>query len=60
MPLLEVEIPRGSADADIDINSPGLVLPGARCPAGSGLYAPLDGAAPIWTVPQPSTVNRRS
>lgn len=29
------------------------VLPGARCPALSGPYASLDGAAPIWTVPQP-------
>jgi uncharacterized protein (TIGR03032 family) len=28
------------------------VLPGARCPALSGPYASLDGAAPIWTVPQ--------
>ena len=30
------------------------VLPGARCPVLSGPYASLDGAAPIWTVPQPS------
>ena len=30
------------------------VLPGARCPALSGPYANLDGAAPIWTVPQPA------
>lgn len=29
------------------------VVPGARCPALSGPYASLDGAAPIWTVPQP-------
>jgi uncharacterized protein (TIGR03032 family) len=29
------------------------VVPGARCPALSGPYAGLDGAAPIWTVPQP-------
>ena len=29
------------------------VLPGARCPALSGPYAGLDGAPPIWTVPQP-------
>jgi uncharacterized protein (TIGR03032 family) len=29
------------------------VLPGARCPVLSGPYASLDGAAPIWTVPQP-------
>jgi len=28
------------------------VLPGVRCPALSGPYAGLDGAAPIWTVPQ--------
>jgi uncharacterized protein (TIGR03032 family) len=28
------------------------VLPGARCPVLSGPYASLDGAAPIWTVPQ--------
>jgi uncharacterized protein (TIGR03032 family) len=28
------------------------VLP-ARCPTLSGPYASLDGAAPIWTVPQP-------
>jgi uncharacterized protein (TIGR03032 family) len=31
------------------------VLPGARCPVLSGPYAALDGAAPIWTVPQPGT-----
>jgi uncharacterized protein (TIGR03032 family) len=30
------------------------VVPGARCPALSGPYASLDGAAPIWTVPQPA------
>jgi uncharacterized protein (TIGR03032 family) len=30
------------------------VLPGARCPALSGPYAGLDGAAPIWTVPPPA------
>lgn len=30
------------------------VVPGVRCPALSGPYAQLDGAAPIWTVPQPS------
>ena len=29
------------------------VGPGTRCPALSGPYAGLDGAAPIWTVPQP-------
>ena len=28
------------------------VLPGACCPALSGPYPTLDGAAPIWTVPQ--------
>jgi uncharacterized protein (TIGR03032 family) len=28
------------------------VLPGARCPALSGPYATLDGATPIWIVPQ--------
>jgi uncharacterized protein (TIGR03032 family) len=28
-------------------------VPGARCVALSGPYAGLDGAAPIWTVPQP-------
>jgi uncharacterized protein (TIGR03032 family) len=31
------------------------VVPGVRCPALSGPYANLDGAAPIWTVPQPAT-----
>ena len=30
------------------------VVPGARCPALAGPYANLDGAAPIWTVPQPA------
>jgi uncharacterized protein (TIGR03032 family) len=30
------------------------VVPGARCPVLSGPYAGLDGAAPIWTVPQPA------
>jgi hypothetical protein len=35
-------------------------VPGARWQALSGPYAFLDGAAPIWTVPQASTVNRRS
>jgi uncharacterized protein (TIGR03032 family) len=29
------------------------IVPGTRCPALSGPYAGLDGAAPIWTVPQP-------
>jgi uncharacterized protein (TIGR03032 family) len=28
------------------------VLPGARCPVLSGPYSSLDGAAPIWTVPE--------
>jgi uncharacterized protein (TIGR03032 family) len=28
------------------------VLPGTRCPALSGPYPTLDGAAPIWIVPQ--------
>ncbi len=28
------------------------VLPGARCPLLSGPYPTLDGAAPIWVVPQ--------
>jgi hypothetical protein len=28
------------------------VLPGTRCPALSGPYPSLDGAGPIWTVPQ--------
>jgi uncharacterized protein (TIGR03032 family) len=28
------------------------VLPGARCPVLSGPYPSLDGAGPIWTVPQ--------
>jgi uncharacterized protein (TIGR03032 family) len=32
------------------------VLPGARCPVLSGPYASQDGAAPIWTVPQPPPV----
>ena len=30
------------------------VLPGMRCPALSGPYPTLDGAAPIWMVPPPS------
>jgi uncharacterized protein (TIGR03032 family) len=33
---------------------------GARCPALSGPYASLDGAAPIWTVPQPPPSAGRS
>jgi uncharacterized protein (TIGR03032 family) len=36
------------------------VVPGARCPALSGPYAGLDGAAPIWTVPQPPPATGRS
>jgi uncharacterized protein (TIGR03032 family) len=36
------------------------VLPGARCPILSGPYASLDGAAPIWTVPQPAPAPERS
>ena len=28
------------------------VVPGTRCPVLSGPYANLDGAAPIWTVPE--------
>jgi uncharacterized protein (TIGR03032 family) len=36
------------------------VVPGARCPALSGPYASLDGAAPIWTVPQPPPAGGRS
>jgi uncharacterized protein (TIGR03032 family) len=36
------------------------VLPGARCPALSGPYASLDGAAPIWTVPHPAPGPGRS
>jgi uncharacterized protein (TIGR03032 family) len=36
------------------------VVPGARCPALSGPYASLDGAAPIWTVPQPPPAPARS
>jgi uncharacterized protein (TIGR03032 family) len=36
------------------------VVPGARCPVLSGPYASLDGAAPIWTVPQPPPAAGRS
>jgi uncharacterized protein (TIGR03032 family) len=36
------------------------VVPGARCPALSGPYASLDGAAPIWTVSQPPPAPERS
>lgn len=35
------------------------LVPGVRCPALSGPYANLDGAAPIWTVPQPSPAPER-
>jgi uncharacterized protein (TIGR03032 family) len=34
------------------------VLPGARCPALSGPYPTLDGAAPIWTAPQAARVSQ--
>jgi uncharacterized protein (TIGR03032 family) len=34
------------------------VVPGARCLALSGPYPNLDGAAPIWTVPQPPAAER--
>jgi uncharacterized protein (TIGR03032 family) len=33
---------------------------GTRCPALSGPYANLDGAMPIWTVPQPAPAAGRS
>ncbi|HMF13738.1 MAG TPA: TIGR03032 family protein [Gemmataceae bacterium] len=36
------------------------VVPGVRCLALSGPYASLDGAAPIWTVPQPPPTPGRS
>jgi uncharacterized protein (TIGR03032 family) len=36
------------------------VVPGVRCPALSGPYASLDGAPPIWTVPQPPPAAGRS
>jgi uncharacterized protein (TIGR03032 family) len=36
------------------------VVPGARCVALSGPYVGLDGAASIWTVPQPPPVPGRS
>jgi hypothetical protein len=35
-------------------------LPGACCPALAGPFASLDGAAPIWTVPQPLPVTGKS
>jgi uncharacterized protein (TIGR03032 family) len=36
------------------------VMPGICCPVLSGPYAGLDGAAPIWTVPQPPPAAGRS
>jgi uncharacterized protein (TIGR03032 family) len=36
------------------------IVPGVRCPVLSGPYASLDGAAPIWTVPQPPPGLERS
>jgi uncharacterized protein (TIGR03032 family) len=36
------------------------VMPGTRCPVLSGPYASLDGAPPIWTVPQPPTARESS
>jgi len=36
------------------------VLPGTRCPALSGPYPSLDGAAPIWTVPQAARASQGS
>jgi uncharacterized protein (TIGR03032 family) len=36
------------------------VVPGARCAALSGPYSGLDGAVPIWTVPQPPPAPGRS
>lgn len=36
------------------------VLPGVRCPAVSGPHPGLDGATPIWTVPQPAQDVRKS
>jgi uncharacterized protein (TIGR03032 family) len=36
------------------------VFPGVRCPALSGPYPSLDGAAPIWIVPQPPPSPERS
>jgi uncharacterized protein (TIGR03032 family) len=36
------------------------VLPGVRCPALSGPHPDLDGATPIWTVPQPVQATERS
>jgi len=35
------------------------VMPGPRCPVLSGPYPSVDGAAPIWTVPQPPDSERR-
>src|SRR5262249_31403253 len=36
------------------------VVPGAGCPELSGPDASLDGAAPIWTVPQPPPARESS
>ena len=36
------------------------VLPGARCPVLSGPYPSLDGAAPIWTVPEAARASQGS
>jgi uncharacterized protein (TIGR03032 family) len=36
------------------------VLPGARCPVLSGPYPTLDGAGPIWTVPEAARVQNKS
>jgi uncharacterized protein (TIGR03032 family) len=36
------------------------VVPGARCPVLSGPHPSLDGAAPIWTVPQPPPASGQS
>jgi uncharacterized protein (TIGR03032 family) len=36
------------------------VLHGPRCPALSGPYPSLDGAAPIWTVPQAARASQES
>ena len=36
------------------------VLQGPRCPALSGPYPSLDGAAPIWTVPQAARASQES
>src|SRR5438067_2140394 len=36
------------------------VLPGARCPVLSGPHPSLDGAAPIWTVPEAARASQGS